>query len=257
MAAVAVLLDNRRALQALRRSLPRGGPSVVTCRSPLALRRLLQSRLVDAIVFTPQDPHFATIREVRADFPGIPTFAFAPFRPDEGELILTCHRERVAGILVEGVDDAVAGDLVQRFSATAERRRQLQDAPRALRLTERLQRDTWELLLDMVDQPVRTSALARRLRVSREHLSRQFGAGGAPNLKRVIDLTRVACAAHLLTNPGYDTRTVAKILQFSSSSHLSGTARRIANSSTRALGEIGARGVLAAFVGGNTRSRIR
>ncbi|MEP6573705.1 MAG: AraC family transcriptional regulator [Gemmatimonadota bacterium] len=256
MATVAVLTDSRRALQTVRKSMPRGGPSVVLCRSAPALFRVLESRLVDAIVFSPQDPHFAIVRQLRATFPDIPTFALAAFRPDEGELLLACHREQVAGVLVEGVDDAVAGDLVQRASATADRRRQLHDAPRALRLLEPLQRDTWNLLLDTVDRPVRTAALARRLRVSREHLSRQFGAGGAPNLKRVIDLTRIACAAHLLGNPGYDPVTVAKILRFSSSSHLSGTARRIANSSTRALGELGPRGVLAAFVGGNTRSRV-
>ena len=59
---------------------------------------------------------------------------------------------------------------------------------------------------------------------SREHLSRQFAAGGAPNLKRVIDLTRVACAAQLLANPGYTIPIVVRLLHFASSSHLSGTA---------------------------------
>mgnify|MGYP003343587304 CR=1 FL=1 len=37
--------------------------------------------------------------------------------------------------------------------------------------------------------------VARTLKVSREHLSRQFGAGGAPNIKRVSDLARAATAA--------------------------------------------------------------
>ncbi|HJX88092.1 MAG TPA: helix-turn-helix domain-containing protein, partial [Gemmatimonadales bacterium] len=118
------------------------------------------------------------------------------------------------------------------------------------------QRAAWELLLQEVERPVRTTDLARRLRVSREHLSRQFGAGGAPNLKRVIDLTRVACAAQLLANPGYSIPTVVRILHFASASHLSGTARRIANVPTSGLGGLGPRGVLAAFVRGNTRSRM-
>jgi transcriptional regulator GlxA family with amidase domain len=159
-------------------------------------------------------------------------------------------------IAVEGVDDPVVGDMVIRASVTAERRRALADAPRMLRLTEPLQRSAWSLLLGEVERPVRTTDLARRLKVSREHLSRQFGAGGAPNLKRVIDLTRIACAAQLLANPGYSIPIVAKLLHFASSSHLSGTARRIANVSTRGLGSLGPRGVLQAFVRGNTRSRV-
>ena len=75
-------------------------------------------------------------------------------------------------------------------------------------------------------------------------------------LQRVIDLTRIACAAQLLANPGYTIPTVVRILHFASASHLSGTARRIANVPTSGLGGLGPRGVLAAFVRGNTRSRM-
>jgi transcriptional regulator GlxA family with amidase domain len=146
--------------------------------------------------------------------------------------------------------------MVVRASVTAERRRALAEAPRILRLTEPLQRSAWSVLLGEVERPLRTSELAGRLAVSREHLSRQFGAGGAPNLKRVIDLTRVACAAQLLANPGYSIPTVVRLLHFASSSHLSGTARRIANVPTSGLGPLGPRGVLQAFARGNTRSRV-
>jgi AraC-like DNA-binding protein len=92
--------------------------------------------------------------------------------------------------------------------------------------------------------------------VSREHLSRQFGAGGAPNLKRVIDLTRVACAAQLLGSPGYRIAAVVRVLHFTSPSHLAGTVRRIAGVAPSALGGLGPRGVLQAFARGNTRSRV-
>jgi AraC-like DNA-binding protein len=156
---------------------------------------------------------------------------------------------------VEGVDDAVVGDIVARWSLTSARRRAMADAPRALRLTEPLQRAAWDHLLSTVERPVRTADLARKLSVSREYLSRQFGAGGAPNLKRVIDLTRIACAAQLLQNPGYTPAAVVRLLHFSSSSHLASTARRIAAVTPTELGALGPRGVLAAFVRGNTRSR--
>jgi AraC-like DNA-binding protein len=228
---------------------------VVACRTPAALRRLLQRRLVDAVVLLPTPATLPELAALGAEFPGMPVVGYAPFRPDDGELLLACRRHAVASVAVEGVDDPVVGEMVLRASITAERRRALADAPRMLRLTEPLQRAAWDLLVGEVERPVRTTTLARRLGVSREHLSRQFGAGGAPNLKRVIDLTRIACAAQLLANPGYAGPLVVRLLHFASSSHLSSTARRIANVPTRGLGELGPRGVLQAFVKGNTRSR--
>lgn len=256
MPAVAALLESRAALLALRRSLPKDGPSVVSCRSPAALHRLLQTKLIDAVVLAPQPALLEHLSELRARLPSVPVVAYAPFRPDDGELLLACRSQAVASVAVEGVDDPIVGDLVLRSSMTAERRRALRDAPRMLRLTEPLQRAAWGVLLGEVERPMRTAALATRLRISREHLSRQFGAGGAPNLKRVIDLTRVACAAQLLANPGYTISAVVRVLHFTSSHHLTSTARRIANVPTRGLGSLGPRGVLAAFVRGNTRSRV-
>jgi AraC-like DNA-binding protein len=254
VAAVAALLDSRTALTALRRTLPRGGPGLVTCRGITSLRRLLQNRLVDAVVLAVTPALLPDLADLRRQLPGLPVVAYAPFRPDDGELLLACRKHAVP-VAVEGVDDAVVGEMVVRASVTAERRRALADAPRLLRLTEPLQRAAWTVLLGEVERPLRTSELARRLAVSREHLSRQFGAGGAPNLKRVIDLTRVACAAQLLANPGYSIPTIVRLLHFASSSHLSGTARRIANVPTSGLGPLGPRGVLQAFARGNTRSR--
>ncbi len=256
MAAIAALMESRAGLQALRRTLPKGGPGVVSCRGPAALRRLLEIRLIDAVVLSPNGALIPELAELRATLPGVPVVAYAAFRPDDGELLLACRKHAVASVAVEGVDDAVVGDMVARVSLTAERRRALAEAPRMLRLTESLQRAAWDLLLGAVERPIRTTDLARQLRVSREHLSRQFGAGGAPNLKRVIDLTRIACASQLLSNPGYTIPLVVRLLHFASSSHLSGTARRIANVSTSGLGALGPRGVLQAFVKGNTRSRM-
>jgi AraC-like DNA-binding protein len=203
VAAIATLLESRTALAALRRTLPRGGPGIITCRSTSGLRRVLETRLVDAVVVVPTPAVLPDLLDLRRRLPGVPIVAYAGFRPDDGELLLTCLRHGIP-IAVEGVDDSVVGDRVIRVSVTAERRRALGDAPRMLRLTEPLQRSAWSLLLGEVERPLRTTDLARRLEVSREHLSRQFGAGGAPNLKRVIDLTRIACAAQLLANPGRD-----------------------------------------------------
>lgn len=253
MAAVAALLESRGAALALRRTLPKPGARAVSCRSLGGLRSLLERRLVDAVVVTPTPAVAEELPVLRAMHPFLPIVAYGAFRPDDGALLLACRHADVTALAVEGVDDAVVGDLVARCSMTAARRHAMADAPRVLRLREPLQRRAWDYLLGAVERPVRTAELARHLQVSREHLSRQFGAGGAPNLKRVIDLTRIAAAAQLLRNPGFGIATTVRLLHFASSSHLAGTARRIANVRTAELGVLGPRGVLAAFVRGNTR----
>lgn len=234
--------------------MPRGGAAVASCRTTGSLERLLTSRLVEAVVTAPKMTTQPAMVQLMTRFPGIPLLIFAPFRPDDAAMILECHRSGCA-VAVEGVDDAVLGDMISRVSLSAERQKAMLEAPRVLRLSESLQRRVFEYLLSNVGQPERTGNVARRFQVSREHLSRQFGAGGAPNLKRVIDLTRIACAAQLLANPGYSTSIVARILNFASSSHLSDTARRVAGVSAANLPVIGPRGVLAAFVKGKSRSR--
>ena len=255
MAAVATLLHSRPGLNSLRRSFLRGGPRLLPCRSTAHLEQTISSRFIEAVLLSPADVAVPELRAFRARFPAIPLIAWGAFRPDDGELLASWQREGVALVLVDGVDDGVAGDLVRRASLTALRRELLADAPRVLRLTQPLQHQTWELLLERADHPARTTQLAAALSVSREHLSRQFGAGGAPNLKRVIDLMRVAGAAQLLANPGLDLAAVVRILDFASPSHLERTVRRITGHPARDLGGLGVRGVLGAFTRGKTRSR--
>ncbi len=194
-----------------------------------ALWRLASTRLLDAVIISPLGAGFGVLRDLREQWPALPVVAWAAFRADDGEVLAACREGGVASLIVEGVDDAVAGYLVSRATLAAERERLLDDGPRVLRLTEPLQLRAWEVVVRDVEQPLRTEEIARRLRVSREHLSRQFGAGGAPNLKRVIDLTRVACAAQLLQNPRTPPPVVAMILRYVSASHMAATVRRIAD----------------------------
>ncbi|MGH8697965.1 MAG: helix-turn-helix domain-containing protein [Burkholderiales bacterium] len=194
--------------------------------------------------------------DLAARFRRIPTHAFSAFRADDGRLLTACQAAGMAGILIEGVDNPVAGEWVAARTAQAARREALRDAPRLLRLTERLQLAAWETTVASAGMPLRTGDLARTLRVSREHLSREFGAGGAPNLKRVLDLVRVICAADLLGNSGYAVRAVARILEYASPAHLAAAARRIGGATTTELRTLGARGVLGRFLRGRTRSRV-
>ena len=253
-AIVPVFHPRREARLAVQRGYPRQAGRVRLCRSVGAVERLLAQRLVDAVVVDVKAAGDAALA-LPPRFPRIPMYVFSAFRPEDGVLLRTCRQAGFAGLLVDGVDAVVAGEWVAARTAQAARRAALSEAPRLLRLTDDLQLAAWDEVLRRVASPTRTGDIARSLRVTREHLSRQFAAGGAPNLKRVIDLARAACAADLLGNPGYTIRAVVKILGYASPSHLAGTARRVAGATLQELRTLGPGGVLNRFLKGRTRSR--
>src|SRR5690606_12901 len=162
MPVVAVLANGAGATQALRRSLPVRSPwTVAACRTVAQLSTLFRGRLVDAVIISPAAMALPELAALRGGFPHVPWIAFAPFRPDDGQLLVRLAQGETRLVLVDGVDNAVAGDLVVRHSAAAARQRALRDAVRVLRLTEPLQRQVWEALLARVDQPVRTAEIAK------------------------------------------------------------------------------------------------
>jgi len=252
---VPVFHTRREARRAVKRGYPRGSGSVRLCRSIHAVKQLLDQRLVDAVVLDVRHCDGEGLA-LPASFPRIPMYALSAVRPDDGALLASCRDAGFTGVLVEGVDNAVAGEWIAARTAQVARRVALADAPRLLRLTDRLQLAAWEEVLRRAGTPTKTGHVAAALRVTREHLSREFGAGGAPNLKRVIDLARAACAADLLGNPGYTVRCVVRILGYASPSHLAGAARRVAGATPVELRELGPRGVLTRFLRGRTRSRV-
>lgn len=257
-AIVPVFHPRREARRAVQRGYPRRAGSVRLCRSLIAVERLLQHRMVDAVVadIKADTGESGGLMALPARFPRIPMYALSTFKPEDGPLLGACLAAGFAGVLTEGVDNAVAGEWVAARTAQTIRRAELADAPRLLRLTDSLQLAAWDEVLRRVARPTKTAHVALALRVTREHLSRQFAAGGAPNLKRVIDLARIACAADLLGNPGYTVRAVAQILEYASASHLAAAARRVAGATPQELRTLGPQGVLGRFLRGRTRSRL-
>ena len=197
-----------------------------------------------------------TLFELPTRYASIPVFGYGAFRSNSGRLLERCRQAGLAGVLVEGVDDPVLWQLLAPRTASARRRQALEDAPRLLRLTEAVQLGAWNEVLRRVGEPVRTTDLARSLNLTREHLSREFGAGGAPNLKRVIDLATAICAADLLQSEAHTVRTVASILGGISPAQLNGIVRRVAGVTAPQLKQLGVRGVLREFLAGRTRSRL-
>jgi AraC-like DNA-binding protein len=256
MPVVGMAHDNPAMRAVLRRGLGRRGIRLVGCRTPAQIERVFQGELVDAVVVGAGDGPVEATLALAARYPRVPFFLAGALRPDDASLVLAYREGGVRAILVDGVDDYAAAELVWARGASRARRRALRDAPKLLRLTEPLQVRAWDEVLGRVGSATTTAQVAAALRVTREHLSREFAAGGAPNIKRVIDLARILCAADLLANPGYSAGSVACVLRFSSTSHLAGCARRIAGGNPSELPRLGLQGVLGRFLRGRTRSRL-
>ncbi len=213
--------------------------------------------LVDAAIVDVGAAHDDTWRvAARArEYPSIPFFGVAALRSAEGPALAQCAAFEFTDVLVDGIDDSAARELVVRQSFSTRFAHALEQPPRALALATPLQQAAWRFVVSHAGRPVRTSVLAESLRVTREHLSRSFAAGSAPNLKRVIDLVRIVAAAELAKNPGYDLRDVAQVLDFASSSHLASTTVRVAGTKPSSLTRLRTVDLVERFVRGHGRSR--
>lgn len=247
--------ERTRAL--VKAAFPRRKCRVIFARSANDFRDAFRQELVDAAIVDVGSIHEDTwkVAALAREFPSAPFFALAPMRAAEGPAIAQCAELEFADVLVEGIDDACARDLVAKRGFSARFADALRVAPASLALNSDVQQRAWEYIVSHAGRRVRTVSLARRLGVTREHLSRTFAADKSPNLKRVIDLVRLLAAAELAKNPGYDVRDVAMVLDFASSSHLSSTAQRIVGTKPASLARLRSVDLIQRFTRGHGRSR--
>lgn len=241
----------------LRRAIPRNSdaPRVRTCRSRRGLHQLFDTAVIDAVILDARRPD-PDLLALASEYVAVPFFGYGRLRADDGAAVRQCQAAGFQGVIVEGADDPVVWRLIAQHTSSARRRRALADAPRRLRILEVVQLAAWQCALRRETEPTTTQDIADTLGLTREHLSREFAAGGAPNLKRVIDLVRIACAADLLRCRAYSVPLVARLLRWPSPAQLSATARRVAGVPAAGLPGLGVRGVLSRFVAGRTRSRL-
>jgi AraC-like DNA-binding protein len=238
--ACAVLVERRPALLALRRALARSDQRIFAARSPARLSGILARHLCDVVILGREAAHGPVLDAFRREFPALPLLIFAPFRSDDGELLLHLYRLRGTALAVESVDEPVLLRLVSGHSLTARRMAELAPLAEPLDLIDSFQRRAWRLVVKQAPFGLSTAALARQLKVRRETLSRRFAAGMAPPLKRAIDAVRLVAAAQLLGNPGYQVADAARLLGFSSVSLLQQTARRTFGVSARRVASLDA-----------------
>jgi AraC-like DNA-binding protein len=254
---VVVHTRRERARAMLRNAFPRRKGRLVFARNADEVSESLRTSLVDAVIVDiaagPEESWKASA--LASDHPTAAFFGITPLRAGDTPALADCAPRDFAGVILEGVDDAVARSLIMRAAFSSRFAAALAHPPSSLGLDAPMQQQVWRMVVANGGRPVRTSALAAELGVTREHLSRSFAANGSPNLKRVIDLVRMIAAAELAKNPGLDLRDVAKVLGFASPSHLSTTAVRIAGTKPASLTRLRAVDLFERFSRGNGRSR--
>lgn len=255
--ALVVHLERERARALVRTAFPRRKCKIITTRSAEELEAVFRRELVDAALVDLGAPDDDTWKAAAfaAEFPSAPFFAIMPLRPSDTPAAARCAALGFVDLIVDGIDDNAARDLVAPHAFSTRFRNALGDPPSALGLTTQLQRNAWEVIVAHSGRPVTTKDLAKAVGLSREHLSRNFAKPGAPNLKRVIDLVRLVAAAELAKNPGHDIRDIARILDFASSSHLAVTAQRIFGTRPASLARLRTVDLIDRFAQGRTRSR--
>jgi AraC-like DNA-binding protein len=256
---VVALGARERARELLRRAFPRRRGRLTMVRTAAELAATLRAQLADAVIVDlgqPGEDQWAAAALAR-DFPSVSFLALAPLRPADLPTVARLFTElEFADLLVEGIDEGVARDLVARSSFTVRFATALQGAESVLGLRTPFQHQVWRLVVAHGGRTVRTETLATALKLTREHLSRRFSTDGAPNLKRVIDLARLLAAAELAKNPGYDLPDVARVLGFASASHLGSSCQRVIGVRSSSLARLRPADLLDRFVKqGRGRSR--
>jgi AraC-like DNA-binding protein len=245
---IVALCKRDRARQLVRSAFPRRRAHVVSAKSASEVEEQLVKDLVDAVIFDAGAGDDAQRLIARADeFQSVPFVLVTTLLPVDAPLVARAAESGVCDVLIEGVDDVAARDLVSRRAFSTRFERALSSPPPVLHLETPLQIAVWQSVVKRAGRPVRTDQLAKELSVSREHLSRSFAVGQAPTLKKVIDLVRVLAAAELSKNAGYDVRDVAEVLGFASSSHLSSTTQRLVGAKASSLSRLRAMDLLDRF----------
>jgi AraC-like DNA-binding protein len=269
-----VYVPRERARAFVRAAFPKRKWKVVGARDANEFRETFRTILVDAALIDIGSPSASSstgdgqmssngsqsddtwkIGSLAHEFPSAPFFGITQLRASDAPAVARAAALEFCDILADGIDEAVARDIVGPRTYSARFTAALQVPPASLGLRTEMQLATWRSILGSAGRPIRTATLAKEVGVSREHLSRHFSTPGAPNLKRVIDLVRMIGAAELAKNPGLDIRDVARILGFASSSHLAVTAQRVLGTRPASLSRLRTVDLIDRFTQGRTRSR--
>lgn len=185
--------------------------------------------------------------ELAREYPSVPFIALTPFRPVDAPAMARCAELDFAEVMADGTDDSLLAGMLMSESFSARFAAALHTPPPSLVLTTPLQVAAWRFIVAHAGRPVGTATIAHALGVTREHLSRTFATGGAPTLKRALDLVRLLAAGELAKNPGYDLDAVARLVGFASRASFSASVKRLVRAKASSLSALRATDLIERF----------
>src|SRR5487761_2241470 len=184
---VLVFAPRERTRSMARDTFPRRRWRLIVRRGVDEFARAFRDELIDAAIVdlgSAQEDNWRAAAFAR-EYPSVPFFALTTLRAADGPVLAQCASLEFADVLVEDVDEDAMRELILRQAYSMRFAAALGAPPEPLGLSSPHQLAAWRYLVQPAGRPVRTAALAEALGVTREHLSRSFSTGGAPNLKRV------------------------------------------------------------------------
>jgi len=226
---VVVHAPRARTRAMLSRQLPRRRVRVVTTRRASAVERVLRTSLVDAVIVDlgSADTDSLGAVSLALHFPSAVFIVVTPFRSADAGQIAAAVAAGASAVLADGPDDGLLASTVFARGFSGRFASALGDPPAPLALDTPLTIAAWRWMVEHVQQPLRSSEVAKALSVTREHLSRSFACEAAASLKRIMDLVRLLAAAELAKNPACDGKDVARILGFRTAAQLSLMTQRL------------------------------
>lgn len=229
-----------RPRQLLSRAFPRGRTQIHVVRDADGIDATLGTMLVDAIVVDLLPGAAATVgwravERATAHAP-VPAIGLIAPRALDPALLARLHLAGVAGVLLDGVDDAMLRVLLQPLLLST-RFTQRADVLLSAHGVGPLAEAVWRTGVSHCGRLTSVAAVARQLGVSREHLARQLRAASAPSPRQLLELVRLLVVQSQLA-AGVSVTTAAAQVGFSSVSHLARSARSVTGVTPRHWGTL-------------------
>src|SRR5688572_23987721 len=141
----------------MKAAFPRRRCRLLLVRTAADFNDAFRKELVDAAIVDVTAAHDETwtVAHFAREYPSAPFFALATMRAAEGPAIAQCAELEFADVLVEGVDDACARELVTRRGFSGRFAAALETPPPALALTTPVQHKAWEFIVAHAGRRVR------------------------------------------------------------------------------------------------------
>ncbi|MFL5462845.1 MAG: hypothetical protein ACJ8AC_02235, partial [Gemmatimonadaceae bacterium] len=153
-----VHLERERAKALVRAAFPRRKWRIISTRSAEELEDVFRKVLVDAALIDLGSPGEDAWKAAAfaAEFPSASFFAIMPLRASDTPAAARCASLGFIDLIVEGIDDNAARDLVQPHAFSTRFRQALGEPPQTLGLTTPLQKSAWEVIVSHSGRPVTT-----------------------------------------------------------------------------------------------------